>query len=133
MKKIFNFLGIDWGEKRIGLATADSDVCLALPLKTVSTLSQLKEVIKEEQTDVIILGAPDKMSGSQADNPKWLNFLNKLRSETDCPVEVYDERLSSLAGDALEGTKKEKAGRDEVAAAIILQDFIEKNCNSYDR
>jgi putative Holliday junction resolvase len=133
MKKIFNFLGIDWGEKRIGIATGDSDTCLALPLKTVSTLSELKKIIKEEETDIIVLGSPDKMSGVKADNPKWLNFLNKLRSETECIVEVFDERLSSLAGDALEGNKREKASRDEIAAAIILQDYLERNCSKYGR
>ncbi|MDA3802784.1 MAG: Holliday junction resolvase RuvX [Patescibacteria group bacterium] len=133
MKKIFNLLGIDWGEKRIGIATGDSDTCLALPFKTVATLSELKGVIKEEETEIIVLGSPDKMSGVKANNPKWLNFLNKLRSETDCVVEVFDERLSSLAGDALEGTKNQKAGRDEIAAAIILQDYLEKNCSKYGR
>ena len=128
MEKIFNFLGIDWGEKRIGIATGDSETCLALPYKTVSTLSDLKKIIEEEKTDVIVLGSPIKMSGAEANNPAWLQFLDKLKKETDCLIEVFDERLSSKAADALFGNKSDKAGRDEIAASIILQNYLEKNC-----
>jgi len=128
MEKIFNFLGIDWGEKRIGIATGDSETCLALPYKTVSTLSDLKKIIEEEKTDIIVLGSPMKMSGEAANNPAWLQFLDKLKKETDCLIEVFDERLSSKAADALFGNKSDKAGRDEIAASIILQNYLEKNC-----
>jgi len=128
MEKIFNFLGIDWGEKRIGIATGDSETCLALPYKTVSSLTELKKIIEEEKTDIIVLGSPIKMSGAEANNPAWLQFLDKLKKETDCLIEVFDERLSSKAADALIGGKNDKAGRDEIAASIILQNYLEKNC-----
>ena len=128
MEKIFNFLGIDWGEKRIGIATGDSESCLALPYKTVSSLTELKKIIEEEKTDIIVLGSPIKMSGAEANNPAWLQFLDKLKKETDCLIEVFDERLSSKAADALIGSKNDKAGRDEIAASIILQNYLEKNC-----
>ncbi len=128
MEKIFNFLGIDWGEKRIGIATGDSESCLALPYKTVSSLTELKKIIEEEKTDIIVLGSPIKMSGAEANNPAWLQFLDKLKKETDCLIEVFDERLSSKAADALIGGKNDKAGRDEIAASIILQNYLEKNC-----
>jgi putative Holliday junction resolvase len=133
MSKIYNFLGIDWGEKRIGLATASTELTLALPFKTVSTFSELKEVIVEEEIDIIVLGDPIKMSGSESNNSKYLNFLDKLKKETDCEIKIFDERLSSLAADALGGSKKQTAGRDEIAAAIILQDFLEKNSQEYGR
>lgn len=126
MAEIINYLGVDWGEKRIGLATASSDVCLALPLKTVGGIRELKQVIIDEEINVIVLGEPTKMGGAQANNPLWLNFYNKIKKVIDCQIEVYDERLSSLAADSLEGTKKQKAGRDEIAAAIILQDYLER-------
>ncbi len=124
--KIKNYLGVDWGEKRIGLATADSEVKLALPLKTVSTLAELLGVIKEDEINVIVLGDPRKMTGAEANSELWLNFLEQLRKRSGCAVELLDERLSSLAADALGGTDEEKASRDEIAATLILQDYLDK-------
>jgi len=121
------YLGIDWGEKRIGLATADEETCIALPLKTVSNLAELLEVIKEEEIDEIIIGSPTKMSGEAANNPLWLSFVEQLKVKGGKPVNFLDERLSSLAADALSGEKKEKAERDEIAATIILQDYLDSN------
>ncbi len=119
------YLGIDWGEKRIGLALADEETCLALPLKTVSNLTELLAVIKTEEIDVIIIGSPRKMSGEVANNPSWLNFVEQLKEKSGKPVNLIDERLSSLAADALSGEKKDKAERDEIAASIILQDYLD--------
>jgi len=124
---IKKYLGIDWGEKRIGLATADSETDLALPLKTVSNLSEVLGTVVEEEIDEIIIGSPRKMSGDEADNPAWLNFVDELRARCSKPLHFFDERLSSLAADALAGAENEKANRDEVAATIILQDYLDRN------
>lgn len=121
------YLGIDWGEKRLGLAMADEETCIALPFKTVGTLAEVLEIIKQEEINVVVIGSPKKMSGAPADNPNWLKFISDLKSMTACPVELLDERLSSLAADALAGEKKEKAQRDEIAATIILQDYLDSN------
>lgn len=127
MSETINYLGVDWGEKRIGLATADSDVCLALPFKTVANLDEVLEVIKKEEINCVVVGDPIKMGGAVANNPLWLDFMTKLKALAPCKVEVLDERLSSLAADAKFGSKKDKAGRDEIAASIILQDYVDMN------
>ena len=119
------YLGIDWGEKRIGLALADEETCLALPFKTVSSLAELLEVIKDEEIDEIVMGSPKKMNGAAADNPFWLKFVAQLKERSGKKVNFLDERLSSLAADALSGDKKDKAERDEIAATIILQDYLD--------
>lgn len=124
---IKKYLGIDWGEKRIGLATADSETDLALPLKTVGNVAEVLEVVVEEEIDEIIIGSPKKMSGEEADNPAWLNFVDSLRLRVSKPIHFFDERLSSLAADSLDGNDNEKAQRDEVAATIILQDYLDRN------
>ncbi len=121
------YLGIDWGEKRIGLAAADAETSIALPLKTVASLAEVLAVIAEEGMDVVVIGRPRKMSGAEADNPLWQNFVDRLKIESGKPVELLDERLSSLAADALSGDAKTKAERDEVAATIILQDYLDSN------
>ncbi|MFA5155343.1 MAG: Holliday junction resolvase RuvX [Patescibacteria group bacterium] len=127
MEKVTKYLGIDWGEKRIGLATADSEVSLALPLRTVSTLAAVLSAVKEEEIDVIVLGAPKKMNGAAADNPLWQDFLVQLRERGGRPVELADERLTSQAADSLEGSEAEKAQRDEIAATLILQDYLDEH------
>ena len=121
------YLGIDWGEKRIGLALADEETCIALPFKTVGSLDELLTLIEDEEIDEIVLGSPKKMSGEEANNPLWLNFVEQLKAKSGKPVNFLDERLSSLAADALSGEKKEKAQRDEIAATIILQDYLDSN------
>ncbi len=122
------YLGIDWGAKRIGLALSDSETMIATPFKTVSNLDELVATAKEESVDIFVLGKPVKMRG-EADglNPDFLKFLDKLKSSLpDMKIELVDERLSSQAADALPGSKKTKAGRDEMAAMIILQNYLDK-------
>jgi len=127
------FLGIDWGEKRIGLAMADSLLKIATPLQTVSNLNELLNIIKKEFIDEIVLGYPTKMSGrSQDDNSPFSIFLKKLKLNVDVPIYLIDERLSSLEADQRVGTKKSKASRDEIAAMIILQSFLDsKRLNKF--
>ncbi len=126
MEKNRKYLGIDWGEKRLGLATADSEINLALPFKTVATLAEVLNIIIEEEIDIIILGHPRKMSGVASDNPGWQHFYEQLKLRSGRRVELVDERLTSLAADALEGSEEQKAGRDEIAASLILQDYLDR-------
>lgn len=126
MNRILKYLGVDWGEERIGLASGDSEVGLALPLKTVNTLAEVLAVMREEEVDIVVLGDPRKMSGADADSESWLNFYEQLKERGGQRVELVDERLSSLAADALEGEEDEKADRDQIAAAIILQDYLDR-------
>lgn len=127
MDKVKKYLGIDWGEKRIGLATADDEVGLALPLKTVSNLAAVLSSVTEEEIDIIVLGSPRKMSGEVANNPLWLSFFDQLKERSGRQIVLVDERLTSLAADSLEGSVAEKAERDEIAATLILQDYLDQN------
>jgi len=123
---IKKYLGIDWGSERIGLALADEETNIALPLGVVNSLQAVIEVIGQEGIDEIIIGQPQKMSGAAADNPAWLNFTKRLQSRVNLPIHLLDERLSSLAADALEGGPKEKADRDSLAATLILQNYLDQ-------
>lgn len=126
MTHVKQYLGVDWGEKRIGLATGDSLIKMALPFKTVASLAELLEVITEDEIEVVVLGAPRKMSGEDANSKLWLKFVSKLKASGGFNLILQDERLSSKAADALFGSKKDKASRDENAATIILQSFFDK-------
>lgn len=120
------FLGVDWGEARIGLALGDNETKLASPFKTVSELKEVLAVIKEEEIDEVVIGRPFKMLNSKFQiSNQYQNFFQKLKQEIKIPVIEIDERLSSKAADRLEGNKKTKAGRDEIAAMIILQQYLD--------
>ena len=125
--KIDKYLGIDWGEKRIGLALGEAEMNIATPFKTVPTLSNLLDVIEEEEITKIVLGNPLRMADSRLETSLQFNrFLELLKSKTKVEIELVDERLSSKQADSFVGNKKTKASRDEIAAMIILQNFLDR-------
>jgi len=125
--KLEKYLGIDWGEKRIGLALGDSETKIATPYKIVSNIDEIKKVIKDEEIDVVVVGKPLKMQNEKLKmQNEFLDFLALLKKKLNVPVETVDERLSSKAADVLPGSKKEKAARDEVAAMLVLQSYLDK-------
>lgn len=121
------YLGIDWGEKRIGLAMGDGETKIASPFKTVGFVKEIFDVIKDEDIDEVIVGRPLKMSNSKEQiSSQYQNFLNEIKKEIKLPIIEIDERLTSKAADNLVGNKKTKAGRDEIAAMLILQQYLDK-------
>ena len=122
------YLGIDWGEKRIGLALGDSEVKLATPFKVASSLEEVLQVIKDEEIEKIVIGKPLSISNYQlVISSKDFNlFLENLKKSINIPVTMIDERLSSKAADALTGHSDVKTERDAVAAMVILQSYFDQ-------
>jgi putative Holliday junction resolvase len=134
------YLGVDWGEKRIGLALADGETKMATPFKVVKDVNEVAEAINAEKIDVVVLGKPWSIMNdpplAEITNEKYNKFIKDLKDKTNLPVELADERLSSKAADALVGDKKTNppsprlrrasASRDEIAAMIILQSYLDK-------
>jgi len=116
-------LGIDWGEKRIGLAVGESSLSLALPLKTVDTIDEIVSIAKEEEAGLIVLGCPYKMNGRGDLDKRFSKFHEDLK-EKFSNIILVDERLSSQAADALQGYKT-KLNRDQLAAMVILQGYFD--------
>ena len=126
MSKYKKYLGIDWGEKRIGLACADEEIKIATPWKVVNSLQELFKVIKEEEIDEIILGAPYKMHDIKASlHPKFENFLSEFKENINISIKEVDERLSSKTADSFIGSPKQKASRDASSAMVILQQYLD--------
>jgi putative Holliday junction resolvase len=124
---MLKYLGIDWGEKRIGLALGDDETKIASPFKVAKNLEEVLLLIKAEDVDAVVIGTPFQISDSKFPISKMFNeFLSLLTKSIDLPVNSVDERLSSKAADALSGDKKTKAPRDAVAAMIILQSYFDK-------
>ena len=129
-------LGLDVGEKRIGVALAEGSIAIPLTvIKRVEDAADLQRVISlahEHNVDIIVVGLPFSMDGSiGAQAEGVLEFAGALGQVTDIPVDTYDERLSTVEADRLmreAGTKrgKRKENLDALAAAVILQGYIDR-------
>jgi putative Holliday junction resolvase len=114
-------LGIDWGEKRIGLAIGNSEVKLASPLGVAKDITELKSVILKEKIDRLVLGEPVNEEVSK----DFLDFKKTLEQEISLPISLIDERFSSQAADSLDPHARRDGKRDEIAAMIILQSYFD--------
>jgi len=128
------YLAIDHGLKRTGLAICDEGESIASPLKVLTESKGLVESIvkiaDEEQAEAFVIGMPFNMDDSEGPQAKLVRqFAETLGQQTDLPIHFQDERLSSFDAEGkLAGmyTRKKKKGRlDAVAAASILQSFLE--------
>ena len=127
MEQAKNCLGVDWGEKRIGLALGDTETGVSTPWKTVHSPEQLLEAIEQEQPDIVVVGAPYKYSNSSELSPEFQGFFQELRKNIQAEVVTVDERLTSKEADTLPGDKRTKAGRDSMAAMLVLQQYLNEN------
>ena len=132
-----NYLGVDYGTKRIGLAWAD-ELGIALPIgafpEWISRIwkNKIGEVIGEKKIDEIIVGYPIHMDGTVGVRAKEVDrFIAELENTFKLSVFRVDERLTSMAAEEGLGKrsakkKKQDPGRvDASAAGLILSDFIE--------
>jgi putative Holliday junction resolvase len=123
-------LGIDYGMKRIGLATAEASAKLATPLKTVAPSELVAAIQQAGPFDVVVVGLPRSLDGQ--DTPQTLavrRFCDDLlwRKFKIEPVYQDEAGTSSVAEDRLResGKKYDKADIDAEAATIILQDYLD--------
>ncbi len=127
-----NFLALDVGTKRIGMAFADSTVPIAMPVRTLvvdgTEVNQIRQFVRDKSIDTVVVGYPRNQSGdSTAQTEVSEQFSEKISSFVK--VELQDESLTSvLAEDRLkaDGKPYDKADIDAMAAAIILQDYLER-------
>jgi len=127
------YLALDVGEKRIGVATGDDAVRIAVPLDTVEVdggeLERILEYIIKEEVDAVIIGYPRNQSGEPTAQTQYVEAFAERLKEGVPPIVFQDESLTSvLAEQRLQamGTPYTKADIDAHAAAIILQDYLEQ-------
>jgi putative Holliday junction resolvase len=131
-------LAIDYGRKRFGLAISDELGVTSRPLTTHTRtnrrddLRRLRLLAREHGVRCIVVGLPLRLDGSESEMAaEATRFAARLAQHLGLPVEMADERLTSWeAGqhasvkDRRPGKSGKNAGRDEVAAAIILRDYL---------
>ena len=126
------YLGLDVGEKRIGVAIADDQVKIAIPYQTIEVdgheIEAIAEIVVREGVQTIVVGYPRNQSGEATAQTAFVEaFVGRL---TDiAPAIVYqDESLTSVLAEQrlqAQGKPYEKGDIDANAATIILQDYLE--------
>ena len=130
-------LGLDIGDRRIGVAISDPTEIIASPLTIITrdndntAIETIIQLVGQYEVKTIVVGMPYSLDGSigwQATKVK--DFVDKLSQNTSAGIELFDERLSTVAVERLlsdAGNKKarERSPRDDAAAAFILQGYLD--------
>lgn len=121
------YLAIDFGERRIGLATSDATGTLATPRRTVrrtsdrAAIEEIAGFARREEVEGLVVGVPHHADGREnALAPRVRSFARKLSESLALPVEFVNEHLTSRAA-------AERYPSDEIdaaAAAVLLDDFL---------
>jgi putative holliday junction resolvase len=131
-------LGIDLGDKTIGLALSDVECSIATPMKTLvrgkfsTNAAELFALMEKFDTGALVFGLPLNMDGSSGPRVQATRtFARALRNQRDIPVLFWDERLSTVAAErALLSVDLSRAKRaaviDATAAAFILQGVLDR-------
>lgn len=128
-----HFIGLDVGERRIGVAQADSETRFPFPIGTIDVdgleMERLREIVTEVQPSMIVIGYPRNQKGEPTKQTKSVEAFAESLEYLRVPVTFQDESLTSvLAEEYLKRHKKNytKADIDSHAATIILGDYLEQ-------
>ncbi len=132
-------IGLDFGSKTVGVAVTDDLGLTAISLEIIrrereghlrKTCARIEEIIRERGIDTVVLGLPLNMNGSEGERAKKTReFAGMLKRRTGIEPVFVDERLTTVEADEiikLTGNHKKdrKAHIDSMAAAIILEDYL---------
>jgi putative holliday junction resolvase len=132
-------LGLDIGDRRIGIAMSDPGQILASPVCTLirdndeTTIKHIMDIIEKNNVGKIIIGMPYSLRGYlNEQTTKVVNFTEKLKEKTDIPIEFIDERFSTVTAEQMmiqagKKSDKRKEKRDSAAAALILQEYLDSH------
>ena len=138
-------IGLDYGTKTVGVAISDENRIIAQPLVTIErthanklrqTYAAIERIIAETDVDTIVLGLPKNMNNTEGERVEDTRiFKENLERRTALPVIFVDERLTTMEADRiLESTgvasKNKKQYIDKMAAAIILQTYLDMQSNN---
>ncbi len=141
---IGRIVGLDPGERRIGVAVSDPTGTIASPDRYIDTRTEsvgavLQELCAERQAALIVVGLPISLDGSEGPSAAKARELGASVAEaTGLDVVFHDERFTShtaeaalIAGGVRRKARKEK--RDQIAAAVMLQSYLDRRKNDEDR
>lgn len=128
-------IGIDFGEKRIGVAAGDDRTHLAVPVTTIESqgdpVAEIAAIATEQAAEALVIGLPLSLSGAEGPQAARVReVVDALSERLTIPVHTHDERLTTTQAARLPGglPRKSKSGatsRDAVAASIMLQAYMD--------
>lgn len=136
--RVGRILGLDVGDRWIGVALSDPEGILASPLTRITrtgaeaTIEAILQLVRQYEVKRVVAGLPYSMQGGLGQQAKKvLDFLHELRQHLEIPVETWDERLSTVAAERMMREagivrKKKKGKIDAAAAALILQGYLDE-------
>lgn len=131
------FLGLDVGEKTIGISISDQSGLVAQGIDTLrrdnifEDIEAIKEFVQKYQVERIIIGLPLKMNGSEGTEAlKMREFMAIIKKNIPLPIIAWDERLSTVASEKVLlaadlSRKKRRKVVNQIAAALILQSYLD--------
>ncbi|HJL98131.1 MAG TPA: Holliday junction resolvase RuvX [Acidimicrobiales bacterium] len=131
-------VGIDLGEKRIGVAISDSSGSLATPYEVVTRTGsrdqdhrRIRAIVEEVEAEILVVGLPLSLDGSEGPAAQGARKeAEVIRQTISIPIELHDERFTTVEAErilkeqGLDATERRKVV-DKVAAAILLQAWME--------
>ena len=132
-------VGIDYGERRIGLAISDPLGMMAHQLEIITVesdddaIAQLSKIVEEREADRLVVGLPINMNGTEGPQAESARaFAARLEKELGLPVDMQDERLTTARAeramlDADMTRKRRGKRRDRMAAQFLLQTYLDIN------
>ena len=135
------YLGVDYGDKRTGLAECDISGMLASGIATISeggmrkTAERVAAEAEKRSCKKIIIGLPKNMDGSEGERADVIKAFRDILAElTEIPIDFYDERMTTMVAYRFLGEtgtygKKRKETVDTLSAQIILQNYIDREKN----
>lgn len=131
-------LALDVGDRRIGVAISDVNQVLARGLQVIERRSRQEDfaavarLVEEYEVERVVVGYPRSLNGSVGRQARKVErYAARLAKALTVPVLLWDERLSTVTAERLmreagpRGKKKQRKEKDAVAAAVILQDYLD--------
>ena len=132
-------LALDWGTTRIGGAISDPDGKIAFPLdkfiESKTGIEEIKKIVQDLEVEKILLGRPKSLAGEDTETTEAVDeFAKKLSDQVPCPIEYFDERLSSVGAsrtlsESGINSKQQRGMVDNLAASQMLQSYIDGHRN----
>lgn len=141
-------IGLDYGTKTVGVAISDEAQIIAQPLVTIErkhatklrqTYAQIEAIIDEQDVGMIVLGHPKNMNNTEGERAEATRqFMEDLERRTGLPIVLLDERLTTVEADRIladtgVAQSARKAHIDKMVAAIILQNYLDREHNKKEK
>ncbi|MDA0208089.1 MAG: Holliday junction resolvase RuvX [bacterium] len=127
------YLGVDFGEKKVGLALGDNETKLATPLEVIpggdDLAKRIIDLVREEGIDELVIGVPGEAGDFHDDSQakRVRGFIEELKGMSNMPIHTVDEQFTTAESRRLVEEYGATAPEDALAAMLILQSYLDES------